>query len=138
VYAALLLIDTPTRISASLSADTRIVRTDGALGGIVARYSIIYTPPERLPEALAEFYRVLAPGGHLLLAFQAGEELPQLAEAFDHTVALAYRWSPDRVANLLRETGLTEVARLVIAAGEDSMRGFQQAHLLVRKPADVR
>jgi hypothetical protein len=81
---------------------------------------------------------VLASGGPLLLGFQSGEELPQLAEAFDHTVALAYRWSPGRVANLLRETGLTEVARLVIAAGEDSRRGFQQAHLLVRKPVDGR
>jgi SAM-dependent methyltransferase len=110
---------------------------DGALGGVLARYSIIHTPPERLPAAFAEFHRVLAPGGHLLLAFQAGDELPGLAEAFDHTVALAYRWSPDRVAGLLRETGLTEVARLVIAASEDSRRGFQQAHLLARKPADV-
>jgi SAM-dependent methyltransferase len=110
---------------------------DGALGGVLARYSIIHTPPERLPAAFAEFHRVLAPGGHLLLAFQAGDELPGLAEAFDHTVALAYRWSPDRVAGLLRETGLTEVARVVIAASEDSRRGFQQAHLLARKPADV-
>ncbi|WP_240943196.1 hypothetical protein [Planosporangium thailandense] len=57
-----------------------------------------------------------------------------MAEAFDHTVAPAYRWSPDRVADLLRGTGLVEVARLVIAASEDSRRGFQQAHLLVRKP----
>jgi SAM-dependent methyltransferase len=110
---------------------------DGALGGILARYSIIHTPPEQLPEIFAEFHRVLGPGGYLLLAFQAGDELPQLAEAFDHAVTLAYRWSPDRISDLLREAGLTEVARLVIAASEDSRRGFQQAHLLVRKPLDI-
>jgi SAM-dependent methyltransferase len=113
---------------------TALDLADGALGGILARYSIIHTPPERLPEVFAEFRRVLAPGGYLLLAFQAGE---QVAEAFDHTVTLAYRWSPDRVADLLRENRLNEVARLVIAASEDSRRGFPQAHLLARRTSSV-
>lgn len=49
---------------------TALPLDDGELGGILARYSIIHTPPERLPEVFAEFHRVLAPGGHLLLAFQ--------------------------------------------------------------------
>ena len=35
-------------------------------------YSIIYTPPDLLGDAFAELARVLMPGGHLLLAFQAG------------------------------------------------------------------
>ena len=38
---------------------------DGTLGGIVAWYSIIHVPQERLPEVFAEFHRVLAPGGRL-------------------------------------------------------------------------
>ena len=111
---------------------TALDSQDGELGGILARYSIIHTPPERLPEAFAEFHRVLAPGGHLLLAFQAHDKPSELAEAFDHKVALAYRWSPDRVADLLRETGLAEVARLLREPDENE-RGFQQAHLLARK-----
>lgn len=105
---------------------------DGALGGILARYSIIHTPPERLPEVLAEFHRVLAPGGHLLLAFQAHDQPSELAESFDHKVALAYRWSPDRIAGLLHETGFAETARLLRAPGDDE-RGFPQAHLLARR-----
>ncbi|MGO8887777.1 MAG: class I SAM-dependent methyltransferase [Streptosporangiaceae bacterium] len=36
---------------------------DGALGGVLAWYSIIHIPQERLPETFAEFCRVLAPGG---------------------------------------------------------------------------
>src|SRR3981081_1801081 len=40
---------------------TALDLTDGALGGIVAWYSIIHTPPELLPVVCAEFYRVLAP-----------------------------------------------------------------------------
>jgi hypothetical protein len=112
---------------------TALALEDGELSGILARYSIIHTPPERLPEVFAEFHRALAPGGRLLLAFQAQDKPSELAEAFDHKVALAYRWSPDRVADLLRETGLVEEARLIRQPDEDDERGFEQAHLLARK-----
>jgi len=107
---------------------------DASLAGVLANYSIIHTPPERLPETLAEFHRVLAPGGYLLLAFQAYDHPGEPAEAFDHAVSLAYRYSPDHVAELLLTAGLTEVARLVIAPAEDPKRGFPQAHLLARRP----
>ncbi|GAA4582317.1 class I SAM-dependent methyltransferase [Planotetraspora phitsanulokensis] len=108
---------------------------DASLAGVLANYSIIHTPPERLPETLAEFHRVLAPGGHLLLSFQGYDDPAELAEAFDHTVSLAYRYSPDRVAELLLKVGLAEVARLIVAPGEDPQRGFPQAHLLARRTA---
>ena len=45
---------------------------DGGLGGIVAWYSVVNIPVDRLPGVFAEFSRVLAPGGQVLLAFQAG------------------------------------------------------------------
>jgi SAM-dependent methyltransferase len=105
---------------------------DGALGGIVAWYSVIHIPPERLPATFAEFYRVLAPGGHLLLAFQAVEASSTGAQAFDHKVSLAYRWPPGRVAELLREVGFTEIAQLLREPTETER--FQQASALVRKP----
>src|SRR4051812_7044338 len=88
---------------------------DGSLGGGLGRYSIIHTPPERLPEVFAEFHRVLAPGGHLLLAFQTHDDPAEPAGSFDHKVALAYRWNPDHVAALLTGLGFTEKARLVRA-----------------------
>ena len=44
-----------------------------SLAGVVCWYSIIYTPPECLGDAFSEIARVLVPGGHLLLAFQAGQ-----------------------------------------------------------------
>ena len=43
---------------------------DAALGGVLAWYSVIHVPDERVPEAFAEFCRVLAPGGLVLLAFR--------------------------------------------------------------------
>ncbi|GIH70020.1 class I SAM-dependent methyltransferase [Sphaerimonospora thailandensis] len=66
---------------------------DGELAGIVCWYSIIHTPPEELASYFAEFRRVLAPGGHLLLGFfesEGGE-----VAAFDHRVTTAYRRPTD-------------------------------------------
>ncbi|WP_454859942.1 class I SAM-dependent DNA methyltransferase [Promicromonospora soli] len=113
--------------------DMRSLRTaPGRLAGVLANYSIIHTPPEALPATLTELARALAPGGHLLVSFQALDGRGT-AEPFDHKVSPAWRYSPDHVVGILRETGVHEVARLVIAPDEDPVRGFPQAHLLARK-----
>lgn len=112
---------------------TALDLTDGVLGGIVAWYSIIHTPPEQLPVTFAEFYRVLGPGGHLLLAFQVGDERVHLKQAYGHAVSLdAYRLPPDRVAQLLSQAGLVVHARLF--RKPDEPEKAQQAYLLARKP----
>ena len=108
---------------------------DGTLGGVLAWYSIIHTPPADLPAIFEEFARVLAPGGHLLLGFFAtDDDSPHPAEPFDHKVSLAYRLSIDHVADLARKAGLTEVARLRREPGEDER--FQHGRLLARKPTE--
>src|SRR3954454_8932119 len=87
---------------------------DGSVGGIVAWYSIIHTPPADLPAVLAEFRRVLVPGGHVLLAFQVGDERVHLEEAYGHGVSMdADRLLPDSVVVLLRTAGLVTGARLL-------------------------
>jgi SAM-dependent methyltransferase len=113
---------------------------DGALGGIVAWYSIIHIPQERLPEVFAEFHRVLAPGGHLLLAFQVGDEPLHVAQPFGHAVSLDFhRRQPDRVAELLCQAGLVMRARLLREPDDqgDFAEKVPQAFLLVRKAADA-
>jgi len=108
----------------------------GSLAGVLANYSLLHTPPDLLPAVLTELSRTLAPGSHLLAAFPAlgADAAPDTsAEPFDHAVTRAWRFSVDDVAGLLARTGADEVARLVIAPGEDTTRGFPQAHLLVRK-----
>lgn len=102
---------------------------DGELGGILAHFSTIHTPPGDLPAVLTEFHRVLAPGGHLLLGFFPGDD-PE-PQAFDHKVTVAYRWSPDRLAALLRDAGLAEIGRLRREPREGER--FRAGHLLVRK-----
>ncbi|WP_405436030.1 methyltransferase domain-containing protein [Streptomyces avidinii] len=106
---------------------------DSVLGGVLSRWSIIHTPPHELPFVLTEFHRVLAPGGHLLVGFSASDGPAHPTQAFDHTVAPAYRWSPDHFAALLRRSGLAEVARMVREPQPTDRRQFQEIHLLARK-----
>jgi len=107
---------------------------DGTLGGVVANYSIIHVPCEQLPEVFAEFYRVLASGGYVLLVFQVGDERLQLTEAFGHPIALNfYRRPPDRVAKLLRQAGLDPRVQMV-REPDEGVEKTQQAYLLAYKP----
>jgi len=111
---------------------------DASLGGVMAWYSIIHVPEERLPEVFAEFHRVLAPGGYLQLAFQVGEEPWHVTEAFGHAISLDFhRRQPDRVAELLNEAGLVVRARLLRERDVDGdfPERTPQAFLLARKQA---
>ncbi|PHQ49618.1 hypothetical protein BLA24_26730 [Streptomyces cinnamoneus] len=106
---------------------------DGALAGALAWYSIIHTPQERLPDLFAELHRVLAPGGHALIAFQVGDEPLHLEGPFGHDVSLDFhRRRPDRIAELLGEAGLDVTARMV-REPEDGVEKVEQAFLIARK-----
>lgn len=117
----------------SVGSMTALDLVDGQLGGIVAWYSIIHTPPELLPVVFAEFYRTLAPGGYLLVGFHVGDEHLHSEQAYGHSVTLdAYLLRPDRLAELVSQAGLTVTAQLVREPGEREKR--PQASLLARKP----
>lgn len=123
-------------VGSMLALDLR----DGALGGLLAWYSIIHLPRARLPEAFAEFTRVLAPGELLLTAFQVGDEPLHLTEALGHAVSLDFhRLQPDHVAGLLSQAGLDMQARLLRepAGDGDFAERAQQAFLLARNPATL-
>ncbi|MGW2874042.1 class I SAM-dependent methyltransferase [Kitasatospora sp. NPDC001225] len=106
---------------------------DGELTGVVAWYSIIHTPAERLPEVFAEFARVLAPGGHLMLAFQVGDRPLYLERPFGQPVSLDFRrLRPEHVEELAREAGLPVTSRTVREPEGDERT--PQAYLLARKP----
>ncbi|MEV4217128.1 methyltransferase domain-containing protein [Nonomuraea sp. NPDC049725] len=103
---------------------------DGELGGLLSWYSLIHTPPAELPPYLAEFRRVVAPGGHLLLGFFASDGEP--VSQFDHKVAPAYRWPIDELADLARKEGFVEVARLSREPVEGER--FRHGRLLMVRP----
>lgn len=106
---------------------------DGALGGVLSRWSIIHTAPADVPAVLAQFHRALAPAGHLLICFSASDGPDRPTQAYDHTVAPAHRWWPDHLAALLTECGLAEVARVVSRPEPDDRRQFLGIQLLARK-----
>jgi SAM-dependent methyltransferase len=109
---------------------------DASLRGVVAWYSTVHTPPELLPTVFAEFHRVLAPGGHLLLAFKAGDLVRHLDRAYGHELSLEVYWlPPDQVSGLLTAAGLPVQACLI--REPDSLERphqGQQAYPLGRRP----
>ncbi|MFF0463501.1 class I SAM-dependent DNA methyltransferase [Streptomyces mexicanus] len=108
---------------------------DGALAGALSWYSSIHTPEERLPDLFAEFHRILAPGGRLLVAFQAGDAPLRLERPFGHPVTLDFqRRRPERIEELLTAAGFTVQARLVRESDETLGESAPQAFLTARKP----
>lgn len=101
---------------------------DDHLRGVVSWYSIIHVPPGEVPAYFAEFRRVLAPGGHLLLGFFESEGDPVMP--FDHRVTTAYRWPIDDLAKLAVDAGFQETARMLREPREGER--FRQGRLLMR------
>jgi SAM-dependent methyltransferase len=90
---------------------------DHSIAGILAWGSLIHLPPPDLDGVLAEFRRVMAPAGTLVLAIFVGDEVA----AFDHKVVTAYRWPVDEFSERLARAGFTEVERLR-RPGDDTRR----------------
>jgi SAM-dependent methyltransferase len=106
---------------------------DGAAGGVLAWYSVIHIPPDLLPVVFAEFHRVLAPGGYVLLAFQVGDERRHIEQGYGHQVSLdAYLSPPQRIVDLLHGAGFAVHARLV--REPDGREKHPQAAVLARRP----
>lgn len=107
---------------------------DGALAGAVSWYSSIHTPWERLPGLFAEIGRVLAPGGHLLLGFQVGDEPLHHDRPWGHPVALGFeRRQPEPMARLLEQAGFTVLSRTVRLQEAGASSRVPQACLIARR-----
>ncbi|MBN1680324.1 MAG: methyltransferase domain-containing protein [Anaerolineae bacterium] len=63
---------------------------DASWAGVAAFYSLIHIPRERLPQALGELYRVLVPGGLLLVSYHAGSEVIHLDDWWDKRVSVDF------------------------------------------------
>ena len=102
---------------------------DDALAGAVAWYSVIHTPPERLPDVVGELVRAVRPGGWLVLAFQAGDGECRKIAGYGHDVDLeAWRHSPSYVEALLAEAGAPVQVRVV--REPEGVETTRQAYLL--------
>lgn len=106
---------------------------DASLGGLLSYYSVIHVPWERRPEVFAEFHRVLAPGGQLMVAFQVGDDRFHLDEVFGKKINCDwYRQQPDEIIQLLRDAGFDLWATVVREI--DGVDKTPQGFVLARKP----
>jgi SAM-dependent methyltransferase len=69
---------------------TRLEVLDDQWAGIVAMYSLIHLPREAVQSVLRDFFRVLAPGGLLLLAFHVGSETRHASDWWERPVELDF------------------------------------------------
>jgi ubiquinone/menaquinone biosynthesis C-methylase UbiE len=106
------------------------------LGGLLAYYSIIHIAKERRPEIFAEFYRVLAPNGVLMVVFQVGDEQGHRTDFRGTPVSVHwYRQRPDELANLLDEAGFSLWTTAV--RQPDGGESVPQGYILARKPSQA-
>ncbi len=79
---------------------------DAAWAGITAFYAIVNLPPNDLAPAMREMYRVLQPGGLLLLSFHTGEEIVHQDDLWGCKVCLDfYFFRTGQVTDCLRSAG---------------------------------
>jgi SAM-dependent methyltransferase len=119
----------PFEVGSMLELD----RADGELGGVLAAYSIIHVPRELRARVFAEFFRVLAPGGLVMLVFQIGDEQGRREDFQGHRIGIDwYRQQPDDLVALLREAGF-EIWLRAVRESEGAEK-VPQGYLIAVKP----
>ena len=82
---------------------------DGELTGIISWWSIIHLPRDVLPHAFAEFHRVLAPGGILLMGFHVGTDTTHKTSGYGGLPmnVHVHRWQHEALTEIAVAAGLT-------------------------------
>jgi SAM-dependent methyltransferase len=125
--------DIPFRQGDMLALDLGV----NSLGGIAAFYSVIHAPPDRIPQVMREFYRVLRLGGLALLAFHIGDEVVHRDEWWEKPVSLDFHfYQPETLTQWLEEAGFRIEAKIARAPYMGSVEHpSQRGYILARKAA---
>jgi ubiquinone/menaquinone biosynthesis C-methylase UbiE len=110
---------------------------DEAWAGIAAFYAIVNLPPAEVAQAAREMWRVLRPGGLLLLSFHVGEEVSHVEDLWGCAVCLDfYFFRTAEVAGYLRAAGF-EVEEIVEREPYAPEVEYQsrRAYIFARKPS---
>lgn len=94
---------------------------DGSVTGVLAFWSVIHVPDHAVPGVVAQFRRVLRPGGPLLVGFHVGDEASHtsLGHSGRPIGVVSHRRRPDQVAHWLKEAGFDIEAELVMRPDEE-------------------
>lgn len=105
---------------------TELGLADASVGGLIAWYSLVHVPDGEVAPVLAQFRRVLRPGGPLLLGFHAGEGSRYKTEGYGGLPMRVHvhRREPERVAGRLEAAGFAVQARMTVAAEEGAPAGI--------------
>ena len=109
---------------------------DEAWAGIVAFYAIVNLPPVDVAQAMREMWRILQPGGLLLLSFHIGDEVLRVEDLWGCAVCLDfYFFQPEDVAGNLAAVGfeLEEIIEREPYTPEVEYQS-RRAYILARKP----
>jgi SAM-dependent methyltransferase len=109
--------------------------SDGMWAGIVAFYSIIHIPRGDMTQALGELWRVLRPGGILLLAFHIGDDSIHLDEWWGQKVCVDFFFfRSDEMATYLREVGFDVEEIIEREPYPDVEHQSRRAYIFARRP----
>ena len=109
---------------------------DNSLAGITAFYAIVNIPWESLSVVFGEMFRVLHPGGMLLLAFHIGDQVLRPQELWGQPIAMEFYHLPLLPIEALLSKAGFEIAEIVERHPYPEVE-FQsrRAYIFARKPA---
>jgi SAM-dependent methyltransferase len=111
---------------------TDLPLADRSVGGVLAFWSVIHIPDAAVPGVFDEFWRVLRPGGPVLVGFHVGDEIQHSTTGYTGRPIKvdSHRRRPEQVSRWLRDAGFTIEAELVMRP-DDEVPG---AIVFARKP----
>ncbi|MFI5627431.1 class I SAM-dependent methyltransferase [Nocardioides sp. NPDC051685] len=111
---------------------TDLPLADGAVGGVLAFWSVIHIPDAAVPGVFDEFRRVLRPEAPVLVGFHVGDDTRHSTTGYTgRPISVdSHRRRPEQISRWLREAGFTIEAELLMRP-DDEVPG---AIVVARKP----
>ncbi|GAA1614105.1 hypothetical protein GCM10009742_76770 [Kribbella karoonensis] len=126
------------RLSFEVGDLRRLGRPPASSGwaAVLAWYSLIHLAVSELPETIAALTRPLDPGGLLVIALHAGDEVLHVGEFFGHEVSLDYvLHNPAQLVQLLEAAGLTDIEWYLRGPLASHAETTNRLYLVARTPA---